>query len=332
MKVYGIIAEFNPFHKGHQYLIRQAKQQCDALVVITSSYFTQRGLPSLLLPADKTRLALQAGADLVLELPACFSCQSAAYFAQHAMESLACIPIGGLCFGSESNDLLFLQSMIDRTKHIQKDASKSLAVNKQMDLRPNDILAVEYIQLCQKYKIQPVLFQRQPQYKSATSLRKKILDGDIKDPVFLKDQNWNSYYPFLRNALLLTDREDLQRFHLVTEGIEARLIHFAKEKNTWEDFLQACVTKSYSRARIRRTCMMILLQIKKDAIKEKHFHQLIPLGMNAQGQKLLKQANVRPCVRFKDLPPFYQNVHLKSLALYNSVLSEPVQAQVVIRK
>ena len=86
MKTCGIITEYNPFHEGHIYHIKKTKEltQCNCLIAIVSNHFTQRGLPSLLSMEDKTNLALEAGCNLVIELPACYAAQSADYFAKYA--------------------------------------------------------------------------------------------------------------------------------------------------------------------------------------------------------------------------------------------------------
>ena len=71
MKVLGIIAEFNPLHKGHEYLLLQAREKCraDYTIVIMSGNFTQRGEPAIFDKFIRTRWALACGADAVLELP-----------------------------------------------------------------------------------------------------------------------------------------------------------------------------------------------------------------------------------------------------------------------
>lgn len=71
MHVIGVIAEYNPFHKGHLYQINKIKEKYpnSLLVVITSSSFTQRGNISLLNKWDKTKIALENNVDLVVELP-----------------------------------------------------------------------------------------------------------------------------------------------------------------------------------------------------------------------------------------------------------------------
>ena len=90
MKTCGIITEYNPFHQGHIYHIKKTKEltQCNCLIAIVSNHFTQRGLPSLLSMEDKTKLALEAGCNLVIELPACYAAQSADYFAKPVFRGL----------------------------------------------------------------------------------------------------------------------------------------------------------------------------------------------------------------------------------------------------
>lgn len=71
MKVTGIIAEYNPFHRGHAYHIEQAKKLtgADAVVVVMSGDFTQRGTPAIMDKYARARMALMNGADVVIELP-----------------------------------------------------------------------------------------------------------------------------------------------------------------------------------------------------------------------------------------------------------------------
>ncbi len=113
MKTIGIIAEYNPFHNGHQYQIAKAKERtgADACIVVMSGDFTQRGTPAVWDKHKRTHMALLGGADLVLELPACYATASAAYFARGAvtlLNSLGVVDV--LCFGSECPDTSLLQN------------------------------------------------------------------------------------------------------------------------------------------------------------------------------------------------------------------------------
>ncbi|MBO7448933.1 MAG: nucleotidyltransferase family protein, partial [Clostridiales bacterium] len=78
MRVIGIIAEYNPFHNGHEYLIKKAREIVAdpraIVLVVMSGPFTQRGLPSILPKNIRAKQALLCGADVVLELPFTFAC------------------------------------------------------------------------------------------------------------------------------------------------------------------------------------------------------------------------------------------------------------------
>lgn len=107
MTVTGIIAEYNPFHNGHAYQISQARKQtgADYIAVVMSGDYVQRGTPAILEKHLRARMALEHGADLVLELPIRYSTASARDFASGAvgiLDALGVVDI--LCFGSESGD------------------------------------------------------------------------------------------------------------------------------------------------------------------------------------------------------------------------------------
>jgi len=112
MKVAAIIAEYNPFHNGHQYQIHETKHitGADYIVVIMSGDFVQRGAPALCNKYLRTKMALAAGADIVLELPALYAISSAEYFAQSAITLLNSLGIiDYLSFGSECGDITTLK-------------------------------------------------------------------------------------------------------------------------------------------------------------------------------------------------------------------------------
>ena len=106
MRVTGIIAECNPLHEGHRYLIKEAREKtcADYIVIVLSGDYVQRGAPSILSREVRTEALLSAGADLVVELPLYASCSGADYFARGAvalMENLGVVT--DLAFGSEGS-------------------------------------------------------------------------------------------------------------------------------------------------------------------------------------------------------------------------------------
>lgn len=134
MKLVGLIAEYNPFHNGHEYHIRKAKEVtgADAVVVVMSGNFVQRGTPAIMPKHLRAKVALKSGVSLVLELPVCFATGSAEYFARGAvslLDSLGCID--SICFGSECGDL----SLLWKIAHILEEEPEKYRKSLQDHLR-----------------------------------------------------------------------------------------------------------------------------------------------------------------------------------------------------
>lgn len=114
MKITGLIAEYNPFHNGHQYHIEKARELtgADAIIVVMSGDFVQRGTPAIMPKHLRTQMALKAGASLILELSLRFATGSAETFAYGAvtlLDRLGCVD--AICFGSECGDVTVLNDL-----------------------------------------------------------------------------------------------------------------------------------------------------------------------------------------------------------------------------
>ena len=186
MKVAAIIAEYNPLHNGHEFQIKKAKQMtgADFIIVIMSGDFTQRGVPAIIDKYQRTRMALNAGADLVIELPLYYSCSSAEYFASGAINLLNGLGVVDyLVFGSECGDIKILTEIADVLINRKKELSTTIhnlvkegmsypiarvrAVEEAIPNSyehveamnyPNNILGFEYIRALKQFdsKINPV--------------------------------------------------------------------------------------------------------------------------------------------------------------------------------
>jgi len=179
MKTVGIIAEFNPFHNGHKYLIDQAKALtgADCCIVIMSGNFVQRGAPSICSKYLRTEMALNDGADIVFELPAVYSLGSAEMFAEGALKLLLSTgQIDCLCFGSECGDteaLIKCATIIEEytatagfkeelSSYIKSGLSYPSAFSKALGdalgnlqsllYTPNNLLGIEYIRALLRLK------------------------------------------------------------------------------------------------------------------------------------------------------------------------------------
>lgn len=189
MKVLGIISEYNPLHSGHVYHIKASCEKTSAThtLCVMSGQFVQRGEPAIVDKWARTRMALNAGIDLVLELPVVFSCASAEIFAYGAVRTLQHTGIVDfLSFGSEQGELgslwriasVLYEEPIEYKELLKQFLKKGLsfpaarekALNRHLRELPtnimdqsNNILAIEYLKAL-KYlssSIQPVTIRRQ---------------------------------------------------------------------------------------------------------------------------------------------------------------------------
>lgn len=116
MNITAVIAEYDPFHNGHAYQLREARRLtgADYILVVMNGDFMQRGLPACWNKYSRACMALQNGADAVLELPVLYGTASAEFFAYggvRLLHQLGCID--QLCFGCETDDLVLLQRIAD---------------------------------------------------------------------------------------------------------------------------------------------------------------------------------------------------------------------------
>ena len=208
--VVGLVVEYNPFHNGHLHHIQEIDKlfEDNIKIAVMSGDFVQRGEPSLLNKFDKTKVALSHGIDIVIELPAFYSCQSAEIFSRGSVNILDKLSCSHIVFGSESNNLDKLKRIatISLTKEFELSLKKFLAegfsyptaFSKALfdeKLGSNDILALEYLKAIKvlNSKIIPHSIKREKvgyfgdekeNFASASYIRKKILSLD-KDKINL---------------------------------------------------------------------------------------------------------------------------------------------------
>lgn len=132
MRVVGVIAEYNPFHLGHAHHLAQARRlaNADAVVVVMSSAFTQRGDAALAAPMARARMALSAGADAVFALPAAWAVRDAEHFALGGVSLLAGLGCNAISFGTETLELPAMQAAASLLE--QPDAAFQTEVQSRM--------------------------------------------------------------------------------------------------------------------------------------------------------------------------------------------------------
>lgn len=197
MKICAIICEYNPLHYGHLYHIQKAKELsgCDAIMCIQAGNFTQRGEPAITNKYVRARMALEAGADIVVQIPTAYCCSSAEIFAMAGVKVANSFEnVTHLAFGCETENYELLKEIskyfVNEPKEYKEklkkylDMGDSLPVSRQKAIeelmkedkvvfseitetlniltKPNNILAIEYLKALAKTKskIEPVFTTR----------------------------------------------------------------------------------------------------------------------------------------------------------------------------
>lgn len=257
--VVGIVAEYNPFHRGHAYHLAQARKETGAstVVAVLSSHFVQRGEPGCLDPQTRTAMALDGGVDLVLELPVPFCCHNAGVFASAAVDILAATGVvTHIAFGMEDNlakTKTILSILLDEPTAFKKALTNNLDAglsyiesrNRAVDhllpgagailSRPNNSLALAYVMriLKARHPLEPVAVSRLgPGYHdltkgvimSATALRSALETGDRKTlEGAMPPAAFRSLWETFERGRCLTDYDSLWRALrtvLIREGAE----------------------------------------------------------------------------------------------------------------
>ena len=248
MKTVGIIAEYNPFHNGHAYQLRKTKELtgADYTVVVISPDFVQRGEPAIVNKYVRTRMALENGADLILELPICFASGSAEYFADGAvaiLNALGCVD--ALCFGCETDNadafltlaefftnepesykILFRQNIKSGMTYPRARQAAYLEYTKLQEAalpsaelisRPNNILGLEYVKALRKYNstIQPFPIKR-----TGNDYHCLSLDGSFCSATALRGALRESA-PFQTESHKFSEVIPQNAFHLLQKEAEA---------------------------------------------------------------------------------------------------------------
>lgn len=254
MHVTGLITEYNPFHNGHLFHLKKAREStgADYTAVVMSGSFVQRGAPAVFDKYSRTRAALLSGADLVFEMPAPFSTASAREFASYAVALFTALgAVDSICFGSECGEIepilraarllneesesfkKRLQDFLKEGKTFPEARSAALAEEGAEEAKllssPNNILGVEYCQavLCQRSPLSCFTIKREgngyhdPSLNgalgSALAVRQALQSGtDVQALRFLlPDPSFDSVCRSI--PVFLDDFSGLLNYRLLTE-------------------------------------------------------------------------------------------------------------------
>jgi len=215
LKCVGVIAEYNPFHNGHQYHVEQSRQLtgADVVIAVMSGNFTQRGEAAIADKWTRAELAVKGGVDLVVEMPVVSACSHASQFARSGVNILQNLGADFISFGSECGSLELLQSVASRLSdkrlilessiektlkeglswpRARQEAMKEFLTEEELAVlaEPNNILALEYLKYMDRAK--PVTVKREGTgyhemaasggFASAGFIRKQLADGEDVSP------------------------------------------------------------------------------------------------------------------------------------------------------
>ena len=316
MKTAGIICEYNPFHNGHKYHIEETKKQlgADAVICVMSGNVVQRGETAVFPMHLRAQMAVNYGADLVLEIPPRFVLQSAQFYAYNAVYILNSLGITDyLSFGSETGDL---EGIVKAVSEIDKDAFRKKldlgmgyaeAIGENEILRtPNNILGAEYLKALKELNsdIIPFTLKRTSVSHDSDSTKNGFASASHIRNLIKNGEEWKNFVPdyklyentapyfnedlwkLLSYKLKLGKADNFESIMNISEGLNNRILKYANSKS-FEECVDAVSCKRYPKARIRRALMCVLLDFEKSDIPPTYTRVL---ASGETGNKLLKKA------------------------------------------
>ena len=329
MRVIGLTAEYNPFHRGHAWQLGRIRERFGAeaaVVAVLSGCFVQRGEPALFDAHARAEAAVRCGVDLVLELPLPWALSSAQGFARGAvrvLDSLGCVDT--LCFGSETADM---EALMETSRLLadpgmkpllrealasglgfaaaRQRAAETLACRELPALRQrNDILALSYLEALEDLGcgMEPCPLPRCPDFPPASALREREDFYEALPPeaaeVFRREtaagrgpvRPKDLELPVLA-ALRALPEEAWTNLPDLGEGLENRLRRAALEAGTWEELIRLGVTKRYTAARLRRLALSAFLGLTREMAAAAPGHIRV-LALDSRGAEVLRMASPR---------------------------------------
>ena len=298
----GIIAEFNPLHSGHKYLIDQAKNIIEnngggEIVCVMSEFFTQRGEVAIVDGYIRAAEAVRAGCDMVIALPYLASVAYSDDFAKKSIEILSNSGITHLIFGTEDTSIETFEEIYNKQQNITEVQYRELlkqgynfaTINSkilglQNDI-PNFILAYSYYKNIRKYaphiKLLPVKREGQglnkeevedKQFLSATAIRKNI-NNSVVSNYLSKEMIENiraskilseeDFFDLIKYKILSLGKVGLKNIYDVNEGLENRIYDMANIADNYQELVNSISTKRYSKKKIQRILLHILTNTTK---------------------------------------------------------------------
>lgn len=323
MEAIGVIAELNPLHAGHCALITHLRQEEPnrPIVMALSGSFVQRGEAAILDKGLRAAMAIRAGVDLVLEIPARYVLQSASHFAWGGIRTLQGIPsVHALAFGVEESVFAESANPPKKENRQQKEAILHQAMQEGASYRaaharvvgrallPNEILAYQYIETLERlgldWKIERVARPMESSASpSATKIREQLSAGvspakieGLVESNLLQD----AFHPLNTRPIVATLRVlaatgalDFSHSPHFEPGMDHRItnaLETASFDADLEDIVNLAQNKRQSKARYRRLVLTTVLGI--DIRPPAEIPYVRPLAFNETGRALLRDVEL----------------------------------------
>lgn len=325
MKISALIAEFNPFHRGHKLLVDSMKKQSDAVIAVMSGNFVQRGECAIFEKSERARAAIENRVDLVLELPSVYALSSAEGFAKGGIKTLAaCNIIDELHFGSECGDIeklslcadilneeipLFKSILAEKLKEglcypaARQQALQEIIPEGYLLSSPNNTLAIEYIREIKKSELNIVPYtvkrmgsgyndiEKNTDIPSASAIRHFLKEGQGAKEHMLynyvdKPLFMSAFDIIVAARLKSISKEELSSLYDCNAEIATRLKD-ASVYNTFEAIVSAASCKSYTQSRLRRILCNMITGNSFEKIPSPSY--IRPIAFNEKGGEILKK-------------------------------------------
>ncbi len=287
MKTAAVICEYNPFHNGHLYQLKEIRRILGAdtrVICLMSGDFVQRGEAAVSDKWHRAAAAARGGADLVLELPFCYACNGAGEFAAGAVRILDSLgTVDYLCFGSESGSLAELErcaeedsgrirELLDEGMSYPRATREARGAGSDILSSPNNTLAAEYLRALKKLgsRIEPLTIKRMGDISSSSIRSARARGEDVSDRVPESGDWFTGTIPYalVASRVFAMSGGEIDSLPSAGEGIGIKI---KKDIRRWSDLssLVDGVRRSrYTRARINRVICQILVGYERsDAVR-----------------------------------------------------------------
>lgn len=332
MEAIGIVAEYNPLHRGHIYHIERSRDMAGRgcpVVCVMSGSVTQRGEPACMDKWTRARAAVEHGADLVIELPAPYACASADKFAWGAVFLLnATGVVKTLSFGSECGDLTALERAFDAVEALDVKALMSGGASYPKALSradnavlsgANNTLGICYLRALKMLvsDITPITVKREGAghdetagdkgFPSAKELRELMFAGENAEHLCGGGEPVSLYAHerLVLSALRSMEPEHWSEIEEVGEGLEYRLNRAVRNAKSLDGLYALVKTRRYTMARIRRIILRAYLGIPRAAAPPPY---LRVLAFGTRGAELLKRMKKTATIPIITKPASYRDL------------------------